>query len=189
MSSLESIKEKERRITLLRQNLTIFKNAVRRTRAITEETFNRAEIGLTQDYVYRDIVEEQIEAYKITKKIADESINTENWSALNEVANREKNKLAECLKTYERVRDVEALEISNNAILDEENARQFMLNCMADLIGELIELSGDKSELVIEEAKSLLADVSFSVTPVDDMSTNDIPLNNEPVRRVHFDDE
>ena len=97
--------------------------------------------------------------------------------------------MAECLKTYERVRDVEALEISNNAILDEENARQFMLNCMADLIGELIELNGDKSELVIDEAKSLLADVSFSVTPVDDMSTNDIPLNNEPVRRVHFDDE
>jgi hypothetical protein len=48
-----------------------------------------------------------------------------------------------------------------------------MLNCMADLIGELIELSGDKSELVIDEAKSLLNDASFSVTPVDDVSVND----------------
>jgi hypothetical protein len=172
MSSLESIKDREKRITLLRQNLTIFKNAVRRTRAITEETFNRAEIGLTQDYIYRDIVERQIDAYKNAKKIADESINTENWSNLNQLANKEKNKLAENLKTYERVRDVEALEISNNAILDEENARQFMLNCMADLIGELIELSGDKSELVIEEAKSLLKDGFFSVTSVDDMSVN-----------------
>jgi hypothetical protein len=179
MSSLESIKDREKRITLLRQNLTIFKNAVRRTRSITEETFNRAEIGLTQDYIYRDIVEKQIDAYKNAKKLADESINSENWYTHNEVANGEKNKLAECLKTYERVRDVEALEISNNAILDEENARQFMLNCMADLIGELIELSGDKSEFVIEEAKSLLNDVSVSITSVDDIRANDIHVNND----------
>ena len=189
MSSLESIKDRENRITLLRQNLTIFKNAVRRTRVITEETFNRAEIGLTQDYMYRDIVERQIDAYKNAKKLADESINTEKWSNLNELANKEKHILAENLKTYEHVRDVEALEISNSAILEEENARQFMLNCMADLIGELIELSGDKSEIVIHEANSLLNDDSFSLTQVDDMCVNDIPLNNEPVHRVHFDDE
>jgi len=187
MSSLESLIDREKRITLLRQNLTIFKNAVRRTRDKSEEAFNRAEIGLTQDYIYRDIVEKQIDAYKNAKKLADESINTENWSNLNELANKEKHILAENLKTYERVRDVEALEISNNAILDEENARQFMLNCMADLIGELIELAGDKSELIIEEAKLLLNDVYFSVTPVDDMYVNDAPLNNKPIRKVHFD--
>ena len=43
-------------------------------------------------------------------------------------------------------------------MLAENEARGFMLDCMADLIGELMELSDDKSDQLIDEAESILND-------------------------------
>jgi hypothetical protein len=58
--------------------------------------------------------------------------------------------------TYNKVRNESSLEIANDAIMDEYNAHGFLLNCMSDLIGALIELSGDQGESIINEVKLIL---------------------------------
>ena len=60
------------------------------------------------------------------------------------------------MKAYIKVRDVNSLEVANNAILLESDARDFMLNCMSKLVDALIELNGDESDNIINEAEEIL---------------------------------
>jgi transcription termination factor NusB len=140
----------------IKQNLCIFKNAVNKTRNDLDKVFERSINGLENSYKYRKIVENHINKYKKLQKDIGLYIGTDKWDKYINEIDEEKKQLDKVLKAYIKVRDVEALEITNNAILAESDAREFMLACMSDLIGSLIELNGDRSDDIIIEAESII---------------------------------
>ena len=151
-----SIKEKEEKVNIIKQNLIIFKNAYRSMRIKSDEALERVEIGLTQEYYYRENVSKQIDIYKIAKNNADDSIGSDDYDVKKNLANDEKEKLSKIFDIYNKIRDEDSLEIADNAILDEANAHAFLLNCMSDLIGALMDLAGDQGESLINEINSIL---------------------------------
>ena len=140
----------------IKQNLDIFKNAVNKTRYDIDKTFNRAINGLENRNKYIKIVENHVNKYKVLQKNIGSYIGTDKWDNYIKSINDTKNDLSKVLKAYIKVSDIEALETANTAILAESDAREFMLSCMSDLIGALSELNGDKNEIVINEAESIL---------------------------------
>jgi hypothetical protein len=133
------------KIDTIKQNLVIFKNAYRKMSLKSNESFEHAELGLKNEYNYRKEVIKQLEEYKLAIKNGD-----------NNKIILEKEKLSIIFDTYNKFRNDSSLEIANDAILDEYNAHGFLLTCMSDLIGALIELSGDQGESVINEVKLIL---------------------------------
>jgi len=163
MSGKNILLLQKEKILNLRQNLIIFKKAVNKTQIDADKSFDRAIQGLANEYLYRESVEKQLNKYKASIKLAQDAIGTDGTDGkdlkdLNDNISKEKTELANILEIYNNKRDIEALEIANNAMLAENEARGFMLDCMADLIGELMELSDDKSDQLIDEAESILND-------------------------------
>lgn len=144
------------KIIEIKKNLCIFKNAVNNTRNDLDKAFERTINGLENGYHYRVFVENRINNYKNLQNNIGSYIGTDKWEKYKNDINEEKKELAKILKAYIKVRDVDSLEIANNAILLESDARDFMLSCMSDLIGSLIELNGDKSDNIISEAELIL---------------------------------
>ena len=140
----------------IKQNLHIFKNAVNKTRNDLDKSFNRSLNSLEYSYKYRKVVENHINKYKSLQKDIGLYIGTDKWDKYINDINEEKKQLDKVFKAYIKVIDVEALEITNNAILAESDAREFMLACMSDLIGALSDLNGDKSDNIINEAQLIL---------------------------------
>jgi hypothetical protein len=149
------------KIIEIKKNLCIFKNAVNETRNDLEKSFDRSINGLENGYRYRQIVENRINAYKKLQKDIGSYIGTDQWEKYKNDMNEEKKQLEKVLKAYIKVRDADSLEITNNKIVLENEARGFMLSCMSDLIDVLIELNGDKNDLIINEAESILNQNSF----------------------------
>ena len=160
MSGKEILLLQKEKILNLRQNLIIFKRAVHKSQLEADSAFDRSIKGLANEYLYRDSVEKQMNKYKASIKLAQDATDINIRKDLNDNIAKEKNELAKTLKIYNNKRDVEALEIANNAMLAENEARGFMLDCMADLISELMELSDDKSDSLINEAESIVNDSS-----------------------------
>jgi hypothetical protein len=158
MSGKEILLLQKEKILNLRQNLIIFKKAVNKSQIDVDKSFDRAIQGLANEYLYRESVEKQLNKYKASVKLAQDATGTDTVKDLNDAIAKEKTELANTLEIYNNKRDVEGLEIANNAMLAENEARGFMLDCMADLIGELMALSDDKSDSLINEAESLLKD-------------------------------
>jgi hypothetical protein len=146
------------KIEICQQNLIIFKKALDNTRLRREETFDRAQKGIINEYCYRDILIRQMEEYRKAKKVANDATNTENYDNLTNLAIKEKYKLMNMYETYNKVRDDESLQIANDAILAESEAMQFMNAEMSKLLDALIEKSGDQGESVIYEISELLED-------------------------------
>ena len=144
------------KILEIKKNLCIFKNAVNNTRNDLDKAFERTINGLEHGYHYRSFVENHINNYKKLQEDIGSYIGTDKWEKYKNDINEEKKELEKVLKAYIKVRDVESLEIANNTILLESDARDFMLSCMSDLIGSLIELNGDKSDNIINEAEAIL---------------------------------
>jgi hypothetical protein len=144
------------KITEIKKNLCIFKNAVNKTRNDLEKAFDRTINGLENGYHYRKFVEKRISNYKNLQKDIGTYIGTDEWEKYKNDINEEKKELEKVLKAYIKVRDVDSLEIANKTILLESDARDFMLSCMSDLIGALIELNGDTSDNIINDAESIL---------------------------------
>ena len=144
------------KIIEIKKNLFVFKNAVNKTRNDLDKAFDRSINGLENGYHYRGIVEKHINNYKKLQDEIGSYIGTDKWDKYKNALNEEKKKLEKVLKAYIKVRDVESLEIANNKIVLESEARDFMLSCMSDLIDTLIELNGDKSDNIINEAESIL---------------------------------
>jgi hypothetical protein len=156
MSGKEILLLQKEKILNLRQNLIIFKKAVNKSQIDVDKSFDRAIQGLANEYLYRESVEKQLNKYKASVKLAQDAIGTDTVKDLNDAITKEKTELANTLEIYNNKRDVEGLEIANNAMLAENEARGFMLDCMADLIGELMALSDDKSDSLINEAESIV---------------------------------
>jgi len=156
MSGKEILLLQKEKILNLRQNLIIFKKAVNKSQIDVDKSFDRAIQGLANEYLYRESVEKQLNKYKASVKLAQDAIGTDTVKDLNDAIAKEKTELANTLEIYNNKRDVEGLEIANNAMLAENEARGFMLDCMADLIGELMALSDDKSDSLINEAESIV---------------------------------
>ena len=140
----------------IKQNLCIFKNAVNKTRNDLDKAFNRSLNSLEYSFKFRKVVENHINKYKKLQKDIGLYIGTDKWDKYIYDLNEEKKQLDKVFKAYIKVIDVEALEITNNAILAESDAREFMLACMSDLIGALSDLNGDQSDNIIKEAQSIL---------------------------------
>ena len=144
----------------IKQNLHIFKNAVYKTRNDLDKAFNRSLNSLEYSYKYRKVVENHINKYKKLQKDIVLYIGTDKWDNYINDINEEKKQLEKVLKAYIKVRDIEALEITNEAILAESEAREFMLASMSDLIGALSELNGDRSDYIIHEAELIVNETS-----------------------------
>ena len=144
------------KIVEIKKNLCIFKNAVNKTRNDLDKAFNRSINGLENGYHYREFLEKRINNYKKLQTDVGSYIGTDKWEKYKNDINNEKKDLEKVLKAYIKVRDVKSLEIANETILLENDARDFMLSCMSDLIGALIELNGVKSDNIINEAETLL---------------------------------
>jgi len=140
----------------IKQNLHIFKNAVNKTRNDLDKAFNRSINSLEYSNKYRKVVENHINKYKSLQKDIGLYIRTDKWDKYINDINEEKKQLDKVFKAYIKVIDVEALEITNNAILAESDAREFMLACMSDLIGALSDLNDAKSDNIINEAQLIL---------------------------------
>jgi len=144
------------KIIEIKKNLCIFKNAVNETRNDLVKSFDRSINGLENGYRYKQFVENRINAYKKLQKDIGSYIGTDQWEKYKNDMNEEKKQLEKVLNAYIKVRDTDSLEITNNKIVLENEARGFMLSCMSDLIEALIELNGDKSDSIINEAESIL---------------------------------
>ena len=144
------------KIIEIKKNLCIFKNAVNTTRNDLEKAFYRSINGLEHGYNYRGFVKNHINKYKKLQEEIGSYIGTDKWEKYKNDINEEKKELEKVLKAYIKVRDVNSLEVANNAILLESDARDFMLNCMSKLVDALIELNGDESDNIINEAEEIL---------------------------------
>jgi len=150
-------KDNESRVTTLKQNLLLFKRAYHNAKSDSDEAFERVIRALDHDYHYRGFLEKQIEIYKkALKNLLETDKRDDKYQSLNVFAINEKYKLEDMLKTYNRVRDVESFQIAEEKALIEAEAKDFLLNCQSELIGAMIELNGDKSDNLIEEANKLL---------------------------------
>jgi hypothetical protein len=152
--------EKIKKIKILEQNLVIFKNAVIKTSIDADKSFERVRCAINKDYQYREFLEEKIIIYKNAKKIAKESIGLPNWKFLNDIAIREKYKLATELETYNKNRDINSYQIADDAQMNEAEAREFLLVAKSKLLDALMDLVGDKSENLINEAELLLNEIN-----------------------------
>jgi len=144
------------KIIEIKKNLCVFKNAVNKTRNDLDKAFDRSINGLENGYYYREFVKKHINNYKKLQNEIGSYIGTDKWEKYKNDLNEEKKELEKVLKAYIKVIDVESLEIANNTILLESDARDFMLSCMSDLIGSLIELNGDESDNIINDAELIL---------------------------------
>jgi hypothetical protein len=150
-------KEIESKITRLKHNLLFLKKAYSNAKNDSDEAYERVILALDHDYNYRNLLVKQIEIYKKAKQILLETDKKDDkYQSLNVRAINEKYKLSDMLSTYNRVRDVESFQIAEEKALIEAEAKDFLLNCQSELIGAMMDLNGDKSDELIEEANLLL---------------------------------
>jgi hypothetical protein len=136
---------KEKKIRILQENLTIFREALTNTRIRMENEFQNAKNDLLTEYNYRNNLQKQLDMYKFVLYDNDK-----------EKIEQEKNKLQKIYETYNKIKNPLSLERANNAILDESDAHTFLLNSMSALLDEIIDLVGDQGESITKEIDELL---------------------------------
>ena len=147
----------QNKINELKQKLVTLKNEYRIIRDDAEKAFDDVIIALEHDYSYRSIVEKQIENCKnINKTLSDTSTTDDKYQTINMTVIKEKYNLYDTLKTYNKLRNVNSFEIAEKKALLESDAKEKVLICQSDLMGILMELNGDRSDKLIEEASLLV---------------------------------
>jgi len=136
---------KEKKIRILQENLTIFREALTNTRIRMENEFQNAKNDLLTEYNYRNNLQKQLDIYKFVLHDSDK-----------DKIEQEKNKLQKIYETYTKIKNPLSLERANNAILDESDAHTFLLNSMSALLDEIIDLVGDQGESITKEIDELL---------------------------------
>jgi hypothetical protein len=144
------------KIEQLEKNLIIFRNALQNTYLKMETTFEAAKKQLLDEYNYRKILIKQLEIYKRAKQDEDEHIEKDNFEQFSNNTLDEKKELLYKYQTYNKITSNSLLESANDAILNEFNAHDFLLNSMSKLLDEILDLVGDNGESVRNEVESIL---------------------------------
>ena len=150
---MESAEEK---ITKLKNNLIIFKKIYNKARNDAEEAMQNSIIALEQDYCYQITIKKQIKLYKNAKKIVDETFSLEDNMIAVKNRDLERAKLDGLVKRYNKILNENTHENAEKLSVLEMDAKEIILNNESELIGALMELNGDKSDKLLEEAKLLL---------------------------------
>jgi hypothetical protein len=152
-SSEEAIIDK---ITKLKKNLVIYKKIYNKARIDAEEAMQNSLIALEQDYCYQISLKKQIKLYKNAKKLVDETFNLEDNILAVKNRDLEKSKLDGLVKRYNKILEDNTHEKAEKLSIIEMDAKEIILNQESELIGALMELNGDKSDKLLEEANLLL---------------------------------
>jgi hypothetical protein len=148
--------EKLKKIEDLEKNLIIFKNTIRNTYLKMETTFEAAKKHLLDEYNYRKILIKQIEIYKSAKQEEEEHIGKDDYKNFSNNTLLKKKELLSKYQNYNKITKKSFLDSANDAILDEFNAHDFLLNNMSKLLDEILDLVGDNGESVRKEVESIL---------------------------------
>ena len=148
--------DKLKKIRILEKNLIIFKNAMNNTYHKMEITFEAAKKQLLDEYNYRKILIKQLEIYKYAKRDEDEHIGKDDYEKFSNNTLNEKKELLSKYQNYNKITSNSFLESANNAILDEFNSHEFVINGMSKLLDEILDLVGDNGESVRNEVESIL---------------------------------
>jgi hypothetical protein len=148
--------DKLKKIEELEKNLIIFKNAMRNTYHKMETTFEETKKQLLNEYNYRQILIKQIEIYKYAKQDEDNHIGKDDYEKFSNNTLNEKKELLSKYQNYNKITNNSFLDSANEAILDEFNAHEFVINGMSKLLDEILDLVGDNGESVRNEVESIL---------------------------------
>ena len=152
-SSEEAIIDK---INKLKKNLVIYKKIYNKARIDAEEAMQNSLIALEQDYCYQISIKKQIKLYKNAKKIVDDTFNLEDNIIAIKNRDLEKSKLEGLVIRYNKILEEKTHENAEKLSVIEMDAKEIILNIESELIGSLMELNGDKSDKLLEEANLLL---------------------------------
>ena len=152
-SSEEAIIDK---INKLKKNLVIYKKIYNKARIDAEEAMQNSLIALEQDYCYQISIKKQIKLYKNAKKIVDDTFNLEDNIIAIKNRDLEKSKLEGLVIRYNKILEEKTHENAEKLSVIEMDAKEIILNIESELIGALMDLNGDKSDKLLEEANLLL---------------------------------
>jgi len=142
---MTTVEEKLKKINDLKQNLIIFNKAYITLKIKSDKAINDSISSLYSEYYYHKFLVSQIEKYKEAQKDPE----------TNDLIDQ-KNNLKEIYESYKKMRNQDILNNANETILDESNARNFLLNCQSDLIGVLSELVESQDDSIIDEIEMLI---------------------------------
>jgi hypothetical protein len=144
------------KINKLKKNLIIYKKIYNKARIDAEEAMQNSLIALEQDYCYQISIKKQIKLYKNAKKIVDETFNLEDNMIAVKNRDLERSKLEGLVIRYNKILEETTHQDAEKLSVLEMDAKEIILNQESELIATLIELNGDKSDKLLEEANLLL---------------------------------
>jgi hypothetical protein len=144
------------KITKLKNNLIILKKIYNKARNDAEEAIQNSITALEQDYCYQITIKKQIKLYKNAKKIVDETLAVEDHMLAIKNRDLERAKLEGLVVRYNKILNENTHENAEKLSILEMDAKEIILNNESELIGALMELNGDKSDKLLDEAKLLL---------------------------------
>jgi hypothetical protein len=152
-SSEEAIIDK---INKLKKNLVIYKKIYNKARIDAEEAMQNSLIALEQDYCYQISIKKQIKLYKNAKKIVDDTFNLEDNMLAIKNRDLEKSKLEGLVIRYNKILEEKTHQDAEKLAILEMDAKELILNQESELIATLMDLNGEKSDGLLEEANILL---------------------------------
>jgi hypothetical protein len=152
-SSEEAIIDK---INKLKKNLVIYKKIYNKARIDAEEAMQNSIIALEQDYCYQISIKKQIKLYKNAKKIVDDTFNLEDNIIAIKNRDLEKSKLEGLVIRYNKILEEKTHQDAEKLAILEMDAKELILNQESELIATLMDLNGEKSDGLLEEANLLL---------------------------------
>jgi hypothetical protein len=152
-SSEEAIIDK---INKLKKNLVIYKKIYNKARIDAEEAMQNSLIALEQDYCYQISIKKQIKLYKNAKKIVDDTFNLEDNMLATKNRDLERSKLEGLVIRYNKILEEKTHQDAEKLAILEMDAKELILNQESELIATLMDLNGEKSDGLLEEANILL---------------------------------
>jgi hypothetical protein len=144
------------KINKLKKNLVIYKKIYNKARIDAEEAMQNSLIALEQDYCYQISIKKQIKLYKNAKKIVDDTFNLEDNMLAIKNRDLERSKLEGLVIRYNKILEETTHQDAEKLSVLEMDAKEIILNQESELIATLMELNGDKSDKLLEEANLLL---------------------------------
>jgi hypothetical protein len=144
------------KITKLKKNIVIYKKIYNKARIDAEEAMQKSLIALEQDYCYQISIKKQIKLYKNAKKVVDETFNLEDNMLAVKNRDLERYKLEGLVQRYNKILEEQTHQNAERLSILEIDAKEIMLNQESELIAVLMELNGDKSDKLLDEANLLL---------------------------------
>ena len=144
------------KINKLKKNIVIYKKIYNKARIDAEEAMQKSLIALEQDYCYQISIKKQIKLYKNAKKVVDETFNLEDNMLAVKNRDLERYKLEGLVQRYNKILEEQTHQNAERLSILEIDAKEIMLNQESELIAVLMELNGDKSDKLLDEANLLL---------------------------------